>query len=778
MDVKESRLFELGSICEAVEGTEGLVWKATFIEAGRSANGRNYPADVLERSVPLFDKASVYIDHPSKSEEKDRPERSIRDIAGWITNPQWDPEGGSESKGAVIGQLHLLESSPAAAQIREAYERGNPDLVQLSIFGRIRAVPVRENGSGYWNVKEIDKIRSVDLVTLAAAGGRIMDVMQSIREEDEMDMLENMTLEEILELRPDLKDKLAVGESDDGDEEDVLEVIQKAVATAVQNLLSKISKAEKLSDAADKAVKTARLAVGRGDAGAAIKELGKLSKDSSVPEELQKEAKELIAKLGYSEPAKAEEQEEEDEEDEEEDEDKVKKESQDTAVEAVRSELEELRHSIKVAECTRKAVSKVQETKLPQAMKDKLIAEFSDRVFEDDELDKAISEETEVYESILAENPRPEVRVTRDARDKMADVVTATIMGETYNDAEPFQSLHRAYCMFTGQDPYKLTGGALASRLVHESIGFDQDLNVTEAISWTNVFGTAMNRVLAKDYKLPVFNEWELIVSDIKPLKDTRAQYVQSIGYYGVLPTVNSGAPYTYATSPGEDQESYTPAKKGILEEWTWEDALNDDLGALRKIPKRLSLAAKMTLYQFVFDDLLDDNPTLDQDSVALFHGDHNNYSTNALSSDNLTTAKIAMRRQYAKGTTDLRLATKPKYILVPTTLESTAMQIIKSDTEVTSDKDATVYNPHKNTLEVVTVDHWSVQTRWYLVADPNIMPTIELGFLDGKRVPQIFTEATNSGSSFSADKVVIKIRFVFGGTVVDYRSFYGGRPS
>lgn len=767
---KESRLFELGEIGEAVEGTEGLVWRAALLAAGRSKNGRNYPAEVLERAVDLFNKAPVFVDHPSKSEEKDRPERSIRDIAGWIENPKWDPSVGES--GAVVGELHLLESGPASTRIREAYERGNPDLIQLSIYGRVRATPVRENGDGYWDVKEILKIGSVDLVTMAAAGGRIMDVMHSIREEDEMGLLEGMTLEEILELRPDLKEQL---QEQYGDESgDAIEAVQKAIANAVNSLLSKVAKVEKLSEDAGKAVKVARLAVGRGDSEGAIKELKKIADDNSVPEELRKEAKALMAKMGYgySKPAETE-QEKPDEAD------KVENEkAQESVVESVRSEVEELRRSIQIAECTRKVKERVNETNLPGVMKNRLIARFSGRVFEDKELEDAIVEETKIYEAILEDQPRQSVRVTRDARDKMVDLVTATILGEEYEGIEPLQSIQRAYCAFTGRDFHEMGTSAVANQLIRESIGFETGLEAAEAVSWTNVFGTAMNRVLARDYKLPVFNEWELIVSDIRPLKDMKTQYIERIGYYGELPTVDSGAPYTFATTPGEKESSYSPVKKGILEEWTWEQALNDDLGTLRKIPKRLALAAKVTLYKFVFSTLLNDNPTCTYDSVTLFHENHNNTSTNTLTSDNLTTAKIAMRRQYPLGTEDLRLATKPKYILVPTTLEPVALQLVNSDYEVTTNKNATVYNPHKGSLQVITVDHWSNQTRWYLVADPNIMPTIELGFLDGRRVPQIFTEATNSGSAFSADKVVIKIRFVFGGTVVDHRGFYGGRPS
>jgi len=73
---------------------------------------------------------------------------------------------------------------------------------------------------------------------------------------------------------------------------------------------------------------------------------------------------------------------------------------------------------------------------------------------------------------------------------------------------------------------------------------------------------------------------------------------------------VAAGGTYQPLTSPGEVEANFTPAKRGGLESWNWEDALNDDLGALKKIPKKLALAAKITLYQFIFNFLRgwDDN--------------------------------------------------------------------------------------------------------------------------------------------------------------------------
>jgi len=70
-------------------------------------------------------------------------------------------------------------------------------------------------------------------------------------------------------------------------------------------------------------------------------------------------------------------------------------------------------------------------------------------------------------------------------------------------------------------------------------------------------------------------------------------------------------------------------------------------------------------------------------------------------------------------------------------------------------------------------VDYWTDATRWFLVADTNLVPTIEVGFLDGKEEPELFSLAENTGSAFSADKVVWKIRHVYGAGILDHRGLY-----
>src|SRR5690348_10270816 len=75
----------LVGIHEAKDGTPtGSAWDVTVIKAGDSKNRRRYPAEVLRRALGLFEGAKVFADHPSRDELRARPERSVRDVIGWL----------------------------------------------------------------------------------------------------------------------------------------------------------------------------------------------------------------------------------------------------------------------------------------------------------------------------------------------------------------------------------------------------------------------------------------------------------------------------------------------------------------------------------------------------------------------------------------------------------------------------------------------------------------------------------------------------------------------
>lgn len=364
----------------------------------------------------------------------------------------------------------------------------------------------------------------------------------------------------------------------------------------------------------------------------------------------------------------------------------------------------------------------------------------------------------------------PHLQVGEEDLDKRKAKLDATFAGDWQNG---YLRISEAFLDITGQRQ-RAFDPDLAAEIVRESWGGPMvgGSRVTESLtttSWGEVLADALNKRLLALYRGSNLRDWEKIV-DVAPVLDFRSQKLIRTGGYGVLPTVNEGAPYQALTSPGDEQVTYTPTKKGGTEDYTYEMAKNDDLRQLVNIPTKLAKAAAQTLHRFVWD-FLTANAAMDYDSVALFHASHANTGTGALSESTLDTARQKMRDQAAYGDTYDVLGLIPKWLVVPNELERIATQLCKSTVSIPSSGNASDIPNIHNGMEPIVVDYWTDANDWFVIADKADAPFIEVGFLDGKKEPELFVQDDPAtGSVFSADKVTWKIRHIYGGDVVDHR--------
>jgi hypothetical protein len=151
-------------------------------------------------------------------------------------------------------------------------------------------------------------------------------------------------------------------------------------------------------------------------------------------------------------------------------------------------------------------------------------------------------------------------------------------------------------------------------------------------------------------------------------------------------------------------------------------------------------------------------------------------------------TARTAMRKQAELNSGErLGAITAPKYILVPPDLEITALQILASQMDYTyalsnapsgpenvlSEGDSHNARLNYARKRVIVVDLWTDTNDWALVADPNMYPTIGLGFRYG-RTPEIFSVASpTAGLMFSNDTLPVKVRYFFAVGPMDWRGMY-----
>jgi hypothetical protein len=280
-----------------------------------------------------------------------------------------------------------------------------------------------------------------------------------------------------------------------------------------------------------------------------------------------------------------------------------------------------------------------------------------------------------------------------------------------------------------------------------------------------NVLGDGINRRLLADYRTrTVFDSWRNICN-VVPVNDFRTQERTRWGGYGDLPVVAENGPYTDLDSPGDEKAEYTVAKRGGVETLSFEMIKNDDVGAVRQIPIKLSRAAKRTLSKFVYAFISGNG--LIYDGKALFHVDHGNLGTVALDEDSLEAARLAMYAQ-AEMDSNEPLWIGIKALLVPAALERTSVDMFRRTTE----NEKTFIQ--SLTPDIIPVPWFTDANDWAAVADPMEIPGLEVGFLDGNDEPELFVaDDPKSGALFTNDQVKYKIRHIYGGAICDYRAFY-----
>ena len=186
---------------------------------------------------------------------------------------------------------------------------------------------------------------------------------------------------------------------------------------------------------------------------------------------------------------------------------------------------------------------------------------------------------------------------------------------------------------------------------------------------------------------------------------------------------------------------------------------INDDMGALSRIPALYGQAARRGINKMVYK-ILADNPTIE--GKALFHADHSNLSTGAITVANLGKAKALMARQ-----TNIRgkeaLNVQPAFLIVPPELEVTAAQLINS--VVDPSKNNATPNPFANRLTVVADPELADVHAWYLAAAPGILPSIEVTYLNGVEAPTM-----ESHVSFKTLGIEWRIYQDVGVNLIDFR--------
>lgn len=206
VEAKTELLVESVDLSKArIDADQRVIHNVRLISAGKSLNGRRYDSAVLEKAAPLFENVKSYSDHPTRSDSKERPERSMREITGWFTDVQFRKDGVYASRHFTRNQAGQ-DSWALAEDVISG--RAPKNLLELSINavgkGRVESV----DGEPVLNVESINRVFSVDDVTTGAAGGSFVPLLASDSESLALSIVKEMSFQEWLDAQPDYANRL------------------------------------------------------------------------------------------------------------------------------------------------------------------------------------------------------------------------------------------------------------------------------------------------------------------------------------------------------------------------------------------------------------------------------------------------------------------------------------------------------------------------------------------------------------------------------------------
>ncbi len=239
------------------------------------------------------------------------------------------------------------------------------------------------------------------------------------------------------------------------------------------------------------------------------------------------------------------------------------------------------------------------------------------------------------------------------------------------------------------------------------------------------------------------------------------------LGTFNSLDTVPELGEFTHG-SFSEEKETIQAATKGKLIGFSRQMLINDDLSGFNRITQMMGRAAKRTVGNDVYS-VINTNGNM-ADGNAIFNTTDGNKAASggAISVTTLSAGKAAMRLMKDPDDNDY-LNTMMRTLLVPVAVEDHALTTIGSETD-NAQSNSRKPNIHRNTLTVVSdprLDAASA-TAWYMFADPEDIPVIEVAFLDGNDMPYLEMK-----QGFEIDGLTWKVRLDYGVDSIDRNGGY-----
>lgn len=257
-------------------------------------------------------------------------------------------------------------------------------------------------------------------------------------------------------------------------------------------------------------------------------------------------------------------------------------------------------------------------------------------------------------------------------------------------------------------------------------------------------------------------------------LNDFKSKRILGLGDAPDLKKLNEHGEYTRGTM-SETGEEYRLHTYGRIFSITRQTLINDDMDAFTRLPGMWGASASRLQSDLVWGMLLGwdfeamkAKATLMADGKNLFHADHNNLISGATSA--LSKGALSKVRQLARKQTTIdnkRMNVMLQNIVVPTTLETTAEELLFNAINPTNDQETNSFKGKYGVIVEPRLDDVS-ENAWLAFANNAMVDTFEYAFLAGEEELNIETR-----TGFEVDGFEIRARTDFGAGIVDSRGMY-----
>jgi hypothetical protein len=306
----------------------------------------------------------------------------------------------------------------------------------------------------------------------------------------------------------------------------------------------------------------------------------------------------------------------------------------------------------------------------------------------------------------------------------------------------------------------------------------------SSTLSVANIIANVMNKFLLQGY-MYTEQAWKEICG-VRSVKDFKA--TKSINLFGDVEFQDLGPSGELKNATLQDQAfANQVSTSGRILTIPRTVIINDDLGALGAVPMMMGRGAGLKLNKVFWTKWLDSTQTDDGGSTAFWAATHtisnqkgnSNYSSgggSALGSAGLTAATLLFDKQVdPKG---YPLGLDAEILLYPPDLQTTALELMNSEYMVYGGGSAAkqpANNIWKGRFKPVKSRYLSnadftgySATAWWLLANPSLIPTVEVAFLNGAEMPTV--QAAGPDFQFNILGMTTRAFFDIGVTMQNFR--------